>query len=493
MANAAACGINFQNVRPFIGRVQNRLGAKLYNNLFRDHPRGEENSVLQAVSAIFGINEANDSARLGIVDRAILPRLMEPANSKFLHRTIDALTGYAGWTGSGAHRFMPVAVVVGNILKGNSIFSQEIIADMQPDVRDYLRSNHPFYSSGLQDEDLPQLKIRIPDKEVYLWLDIASAPKTGGAPTLNTLSLSLNKLFPDRFLFHGVDIAFPLYELTPAGKINPSKYCSEDTQMLKSEAVVKGITYHNALLDPRFQILSDRFSEGESVDIVSMCMVLPQMAGRDPRKKMPFTSQTVSGSPGFDPELNLADIQQRAIDAALKRLAVGGIFIGDMRSQLPADSSKEESLNNNQEGMLFVIQRNSRDSYTIFDRYPIVFSTDPKEYLPSVMMGFIKGYKHPKPVFNHCGISACYPGLSEQQIQSLRSLFVSADRLALRHQGWKKSAWGRAFAVIEGIKTQSPLPQLLKTYLENVPDDLPQKLKLLESAGAVEREITNAD
>lgn len=162
MANTVACRANLNNVRSFISRAQNRLETKLYNNSFRDHPRGEENSVLQAVSAIFGVDIADDGERLLFVDQTILPKLLEePANDKFLRRTVDELPNYVGWTGSGAHRFMPLAVVVGNILIGNSIFSQEIIANMQPDVQKYLRTNHPFYSSGLQDEDLPQLKIDV--------------------------------------------------------------------------------------------------------------------------------------------------------------------------------------------------------------------------------------------------------------------------------------------------------------------------------------------
>lgn len=481
MANAAACGINFQNVRPFIGRVQNRLGAKLYNNSFRDHPRGEENSVLQAVSAIFGINEANDSARLGIVDRAILPRLMEPANSKFLHRTIDALPGYAGWTGSGAQRFMPVAAVIGNMLEGRSIFSQEILASLPDETRHYLMSNHPFYSAELSGRDLPQTTIEIPERKTYSWLDIGSAPKSGGAPTLNII----NECFPGKFNITGIDISFPLFELSGNGDIVRSRYNSVFGRT-KRTSFVEGIRYGNGRA-LGYNIHRPLFMFGRTFDFVSMCMVLPQIAGRDQHQKMPFTSLAISSeSQNFDPMLNMAKIQQRTVDAALRRLAINGIFIGDLRSQLPADMREEERTGENQEGLMFIIRRDSEKEFTIFDQHPIVFNTSPGKYLPSQLMGFINGYKHPKPVFNHEGISACYPELSEQQMQSLGDLFISADWLALRHQSWKKSVWGRVSAVIDGIGKQSPLTRLMEIYLQNVPDCSGEKSRILAEASGIE-------
>lgn len=113
-----------------ITRIANHPECGIFN--------AKEPEILQAVSAIFGLDEGDDAKRNDLVKEKIFPLLELPQNADKLHKLFNILPLYKARTASGAHRFMPLGLVVHNMILKRSIFSQEIIDRLPLYIADYL-------------------------------------------------------------------------------------------------------------------------------------------------------------------------------------------------------------------------------------------------------------------------------------------------------------------------------------------------------------------
>lgn len=347
---------------------------------------------------------------------------------------------------------------------------------------------HPLYSKPnevkkeLMPKYFPNYKVDIPKKDRYTWLDIGCAPKENGSPGLN----ELKKLLPDFFSFDGCDISFPLYKLEQSRKnnyeIKISKYF-EDFNTPKREVEINGILYHNSSKDPNFDVQNENFLKETKYDFISACMVLHQIYENEPREIMPFSSKTLVDTNGNSFEENarlpISRQQQEVIDRILDGLNPGGVLFATFNlwwgqydnSQNKIPFSIEWHLENeNLFDMLFMVQK-SQDKFIVYDKAPILFQPNLQISYPSKIGEFINGSPNMSAkIFQHSGIQS-YVNLTDKQKEALDELFIRADMLAQRYQGWKKGIWGRNMAVINAIKEQKNIPELFEIYLKNVPDD----------------------
>ncbi len=440
---------------------------------------------LTAASAVFGIDASSDTARFREAENA-LAKLVLPWNLGCLKALPALLPGYKAWTASGAHRFMPLAVATANILTRRPLFSQELMAFMPQEVQDYMVMEHPVYANPKSvipqyiPSFLPDISISVTEKDNYKWLDIGSAPKDAGAPTLNLL----RSVFPEGISFTGSDIAMPAYSIR-GSKIVRSPYVDEAGEFL-SQTSVKNILYLNAAL-PKNNVMSPNFLPDETFDFISVCMTLHHLRAREGLRTMPFTSHNMTdeeGLPFSDDAINVqtSPSQQSAVDRLLDHLDTGGImFLNPTFHMLHPDRRvmREES----NDDLFFAIKRLGPDLFQMYDRSPIVFRPNRDIYSPSGdICGFLDGSGSHGNAYDHNGITG-YLNLTTGQKQQLQNLFYRADLLAVRHQSWKNGVWGRVNEVLDLIRAHAPIDEIVAAYLRNVPDegnvDSPLKAELM--------------
>ncbi|MFA5928380.1 MAG: hypothetical protein WC838_03675, partial [Candidatus Margulisiibacteriota bacterium] len=141
---------------PWIGYVpnpdQSEWIVKLAQRLPSSHPLSNANYpenmrmllFVQALASMFGIDEGNDEKRYAIVERTIIPKLQ--ASPKLLEEVESYLPLYTNHAGSGAHRYMPLWLVVSNILAGRPIFDRAPLASLpqDSDTAKYFRTEYPL-------------------------------------------------------------------------------------------------------------------------------------------------------------------------------------------------------------------------------------------------------------------------------------------------------------------------------------------------------------
>lgn len=437
-----------------------RTGKQAYSMFGRD------GNILQAYSSFIGI------------DKPSYRETFEESFSK-LHHLHDNEEMYelfcnnydlhGSWTGSGAHRFMPVATAVLNILNHDNLYGLSIL-ERHPratEALQYMTSEHPLFSTAGQ-ALLPELELVVPEKDHYKWLDIGSAPKTGGAPTLNTLSLLLNLLGPEGVSYEifGNDIFSPVFEesgnsLKLSGFVKSIDASGRVTFMDSTN--VGGICYLSGRV-PGYNVMDpENFMPMGEFDFISLCMTLHHLRDlKEPRAYRPFTDRYLLGSDGTefkDAALLTCDSQVAAIDGILGHLSIGGICFlvaqtidYELMRRLKTPDALSSNVGNAE--MFFMIQRMDEMTFQIFDRYPILFEPDRRSEGTPLFM--------PSKSWDLKTVT--------KSEESLRELLKQADILAIRHQRWKNSRYLLAMNANNLLQNKSNLQNTLKDYLANIPD-----------------------
>ena len=449
---------------------------------FKDNERG----LLQAISAAFGIDSPNDDEREEIVRKEIIPLFLHPENHDKLEKLIDILPVYEAWTASGDHRFMPLAMAVQNMLRSKNIFSLEEAPEA---LKDYMSNDYPLYANPHEVREkyvpvyTPHLSISIPKRKSYLWVDIGSAPKTGGAPTLNIL----RNVLPASFEYYGVDTALPYYEIRD-GEIVESVYVKDGE--FRDETVVNGVTYLNGR-KPEYSVYSDDFLSHKRYDFISICMTLHHLTQDQTYERLPFTTCNIvtpeGGSFVEDSVILTTKSQQEIVDRLLSSLEVGGVLFLDPHTYHQHEDFMDDMLNENITDIFYVIQRVGENEFVIYHNTPIIYFPNRAVYCPSKDMEFIEGDNTSRPFYNHPGLRNVLNINDERKIEILYQLFYRADLLAIRYQSWKKGVWGSVQAVVNAVNEGKTLIEIVEIYLRNIPDDCPDaelKRQLLEDVSS---------
>lgn len=461
-------------------------------------------AFLQALSAIFGIDEAYDEQRIEVTRQRIIPVLLK--EPRIMVKVMELLPAYSAWTASGAQRMMPVAVAIINMFKGRNLFDATAVRELQKASSDfqYLTEKHLCYGNpfGVTPEFLPQLpSLQIPGPKksgVIKVLDIGTAPKGKGSPNLNILKKAFAACLGGiSFEFNGTDIAMPYFKLAEDGSVEYSDFVDPRTGKFREKVVVNGVRYFNAL-KASYNALSDEFFKGESFDFISICMALHYLRVEGEKDELiPLSSLNMLDPEGkrINDEIKLLipPSTQKAVDGLLSRLKIGGILLVNPFFPPPKNQPEElaekfnEQMHRNS-NMFFMIRRDSENTFTLFDQFPIPFHIMEDDNSPSKQWCMIQGREKPPETHQRStsslnpGIVLIYPNRSQAFYIKVEELFKRADVLAFRYQGWGKGIWGSAYEAIKAIREYKSLVEILGAYLGNVPNEDLLKVKLLEEA-----------
>jgi hypothetical protein len=329
-------------------------------------------------------------------------------------------------------------------------------------------------------------------------LDVATAPKEKGSPTLNMLKKAFSAcLGGTNFELYGTDIALPYFKMAADGSVEYSDYVDPRTGKFREKTVLAGVRYFLAL-KPSYNALSDECFKAEHFDFISICMALHHLRlDGEKDKLMPLSTLNIISPEGErlndKIKLLMAPSTQKAVDRLLSRLNIGGIlFVNPFfasRPDQPEELAKKvkEQMHNNSD-MFFIIRRETENTFTLFDRFPIPFQVKDCEYSPSKDWGMIGGRKESIGVYQKAteylspGIVSVHPGGTQGFYREIQGLLNRADLLVFRYQSWGKGIWGSALKAIEAIKGYKNLTEILEIYMENVPHDNQLKLELLKEA-----------
>jgi len=474
---------NPRDIRKFIRRAVRLSGA--------GSPFERSDSFFQALSAAFGLDYGNDLTRQAEAAKIINLLVKNP---KILSEALKVLPRYEKWTASGAHRFMPLALAVINMFRGKDIFEGSTIEELQaadPDFK-YLLQVYPLYANpfGVPEKDIPvyrpSLILPAPDpSRTFRWLDIGSAPKTGGAPTLKILKRAFEiGLRGVDFEIYGTDVTMPIFEITPEGEIKHSQYYDKQTGWIKSQTDAEGIIYYNAAL-PSYNVMGEAFFPERSFDFISVCMTLHHLKKpNEELERLPFSSLNVvdpeGKSMGERIELPCSPSQQKVVDRLLGKLEVGGILFIDLHCFKPDIKYESENQFQNLYDLFFMVRKAAPGVYVMYDRHPIPFRPNLDEFSPQREHKFMEGLSTGRGVFYyHKGIKEIYPGRSEGFYKKIESLFDRADILGFRYQSFKKGIWGSIYKTVKAIRAKASLLEIFSIYLENVPPENPLKQSIL--------------
>ncbi|NQU16430.1 MAG: hypothetical protein HQ564_00060 [Candidatus Saganbacteria bacterium] len=460
-------------------------------------PFSTRKAVLQALSACFGLDYGNDQERYART-LELMPRLV--TNPKLFNEVYAVLPRYKAWTASGAHRFMPLALAVVNMFREENVFDGKAIQELQAAEASYsyLTKKNPFYSNfhnvpqKYVPDFLPSLILPTPSRSgVYKWLDIASAPKSGGAPTLRVLKAALEScLKGTRFEFYGTDIAMPVFELGKNGEIRRSQFYDPSTGWIKPRTVVDGITYLDAAL-PEYNVMEDTFLEGEPMDFISLCMALHHLnRPGEAHYELPFSSLNIVDPQGRSMQneisLTLAPSHQKVLDRLLKRLKIGGYLFTDIHS-----NGDRRSLEYECDDMFVVLRREANNKFVFYGDWPIPFIPNEQIWSPSRDYGLIEGYPRKDEGYrHHPSIMGLYPGRGQEFYKEVQNIFDRAEILAYRYQGWKRGVWGAAIQALKRVQARKSLFDIFQAFLENVPDEDPLKIGILKDVAAAQETRT---
>ena len=462
---------------------------------------GKAKAFLEATSAVFGLDSGDDDERQEGSRKLLINLMNDPIKGpQYFQELLEIIPKYPAWTASGKHRFAPLALAVVNMFQGRNIFDGgpiEQVIQADSDLK-YLSEMYPYYAkpnnvpARYVPSYLPELQLPMPpEKDIYSWLDIGSAPKTGGAPTLNALRSAFHKCLPDlNFEFHGTDLAMPVFELTAEGKIERSKYFDNRTGWIKPRTEVNGANYYDASL-PEYNVMNDGFFGKKKFDFISACMVMhhlidPPVPSGAGLPRMPLSSLNILDMNGENirdkTKIYMAASQQQVVDRLLGKLEVGGMLFLNAYICPLVNQTDDDYINEDNTDMFFIILRSAENKFVLYDEHPIPFRPNGDAFTPFGEQHFMDGHKHPLSYFDHSGIRSVYPGISNEKKLEIENLFARADLLAFRYQGWKKGVWGSAGNAISEIKKRSPLQEILRAYLRNVPEDDALKQELLADA-----------
>jgi len=481
------------NYGPLLRRLSRQaqgLEPKQIGSFLRTHLDSCPGPLLLALSTAFGIDEGNDTKRMEITKKTVIPRLIkDPA---LFQEVMRHLPCFSAWTASGRHRLMPVALAVVNMFKNRNIFDRAGIAELltaDPSFR-HLAEFHPFYANRFNVPaqflpDLPNLTISPPKSRTnFQWLDIATAPKSHGSPTLNMLRKAFHHCLPGLdFEFHGTDISFPYYTITSQGQITPSPFRQKGVAGTRNErAKLGGIHYYDAG-QRHYKALSDSFFADQRFDFVSVCMALHHLkiSGERARRR-PFSSLPLVDRYGKQIneqlQLKLPLSTQKVVDRILQRLTIGGL--GFFTPFFPNITPHRQSYQHHLSDMFFIVKRVKENKYVFYDRHPIPFFPNFPEksgFSPSTDKRFLSGPEKGEAgasalgEFVNPGIINLYPGKSQDYYDRVQRLLYRAELLAFRYQAWGKGIWERARKVAVAMRNRPKpsLPELFAIYLENVP------------------------
>jgi hypothetical protein len=481
-----------------IQRLAEKLGLPLRSLWPSNEHKNPTIDLLMTVASMFGLDEGNDKLRYLQVLQEIVPLILAlgPGDIR-LSEIRYALTEnlYEAFTASGKHRFYPLAGVLHNIFLGQNIYEPVSAADNPhfQEVVKYLDEDSP--ASVIQDLprrsltiDLPSaIRQRIQQNEAG-WLDIGSAFKTEGAPTLNVL----HKLFPGLELY-GDDISFPLFRIDN-GRIEHSSYINEEAlsrikasgyiseeSPFKRTGIVAGARYFNGCY-PEHSVFDDRFFPNQRFDFISLCMTFHHL--HIETDKAQYIERLLTDKMLVDEngqELTVAQktirlypSQQKVFERLLDHLEIGGLFFFNIF--VLGDT-------------FYIFQRLDENKYKIYTQHPVLFTPDDDVYSPSEYFGLIKGNKsNTFAKLAHEGLQKIL-NLTDAEADELQKWFTQADKLNAYYQQWPEcftasgannfQPWPRVEAAMKllvesaGQAEKLNLPKLFEDYLiESVPEKL---------------------
>jgi hypothetical protein len=446
--------------------------------------RFNSTSALTALSSVFGIDLPNDQDRYQIVSHKILPLLAK--QPEIVREITQILPRFDAWSASGRQRFMGIGLALLNMRQNRNIFSLDVLKSIQDEqvkkeVLDYITNFHPVYSLLDADNTLDkELKIQLPHKEKYRLLDIGSAPKADGPPTLLLLQSMLKGQLDLELIAN--DLTAPYFKISPENKIEHSDYVdankkhSDGGLCYKSSFTKNNITWDNAT-EPAHNILGKNFYEKEKFDFITICMTLHHLIGAKENqvslKKMPITTFKVVDEAGkpMKTDLMLTPTQQKVFDKMLTHLEIGGLLFANI-SVLHLDkgaiNKKIQLASQANADLFFIFQRLNKNTVKLYATNPIAFCPSIGKLDLARDNKFIDGKKTSRWGRAHIGIGSYY-NLNENQKEQLNQCFFEAQKLAVKYQSWKKSIWKTLGKMIELINKKADLNTLFAEYLKHVP------------------------
>jgi len=470
----------------------NELYKKAYpdrKNLYRNNKFGYR-AVYEAAAGLFGFDAGDDEERYEEGKR-LLQLLFDRGLADQAIKELNFFT----FTASGAHRFHPLALAITNALDGKDIFSPEKIPNMIQfdETMRYLEDKYHMYADP-DLSDLPKVKLVIPRKEEgYRWLDIGSAPKVQGAPTLNFIKNFFEGYQKIPLEVVGTDVFFPRFQENADGTISEN----EDYNFNKEEPVeFNGVQYKNAALNPEANIMDSSFNLGQ-FDFISIVKALHHLKHKDelftygPLTNLNLQYQKDGKRFGsFPKQYYLTPTQRRVINRLLQSLKVGGtLFLNPTYAfNLPENIPNKEAVY--QEGfadrsnadLFLIIQRTAENEFVIYDE-----AIPYRPNLSPFYAGYVVIDAFPD-IFNIPALSSLYPELeTDTDLMAQVVDFVKrADAIVYRHQSLDKDAWGSIFQAGQAKKEGKRLPEIMRVYMANVPDGNPKKIALLKGVDEFE-------
>jgi hypothetical protein len=453
---------------------------------------------LDGISAIFGIDEAGTeerSKRAKDVLRNVL-NLKYTEKKQEIIKDILVTLKITNFHASGKHRFASLALAVVNMFYDRNIFSTEAIEGKDISELIHLLRNNLLYTVP-QDRDLllqyeqewcpeyyPELILPKSDKKLdkkkLRWLDIGSAPKIKGAPTLGFLKQTFEELLPDReFEFFGDDIFFPHYNEETLEPI----FQEFNKEKQKSVKYKDGVTYLNAEHD-EYNVTSEKFNPGtEKFDFISLCKTFhhfefshEESEERDFAEGVLWIDQNENKIDA--PKYMLTETQQRVVGNMLSVLNKGGYCFLEL-SRLNSKHRPKGSFNDD---VFIIIRRVDETTYQIFDNV-IPYTPEPKIVYPHYIDLVIEPVKDlvVKTLFSNPGILTIYPEARPFKVRLLE-LMRRSDILVFRYQKRDKAPWGTSILeMIEAVRQRKSIKEIYKEYLSEVPkDELKKQLILRE-------------
>ncbi len=496
-------------VMQFVQDIKKRFENKYYKFI-------EEPKILEGVAAFFGLNEEND---LLLHEKAkqilsyLIKKTKREVKEMYRSQIVEALTKVTRHS-TGAHRFMPLALAVVNMFRGQNIFSSDIISELVAidNSFEYLRNTDHLYANPFNVESnwisdhLPKLAIpRIPSKRVYRWLDIGSGPKLDGAPTLHLLNETFKSALPDaRFEFVGTDNFFPAYSFDDesvlffTGRISSSPFNS-DAFRKSGKMNLADVTYLDANF-PQNNVMDERSMEGMfkdgPFDFISLSMALHFLREPDEEiKKLALSSN--KGEDQFEfydesgsrirptPTYLLTETQRRVIWRLMRNLSDNGILF------LNLPWGPEYAKNHNLD-LFLIIQRENAVAFKLYTQAipfrPTLRKFSSGDYLT---VGY-QGKEKMGTVYHSPGIFHLYPGRDEAFYNQVRTFLHIADIMVYRHQERDKSAWSSVMRAAEQIANHASLEEIFRSYMANVPDHEVTKGLILNKVQQLEKTVTDS-
>lgn len=302
------------------------------------HTGSRYRRLYDAMCGLFGVDIPNDTMR-DVEGKRLLDLLYAQDNDALVQFAVDHLENYT-FVASGAHRYASLALAIKNQFRGRNLLDSKAVdefSSVSSPVYDYLRQMHPFYAGNVYDVErparLPELKVLPPKKrdadKPYRFLDIGSAPKKDGAPSLNALRDMAEK-DPDfkgkRFEIIGLDIFFPVFE-EKDGKV----MIREDADQPQKE--IGRLHFFDSSKADYANVMSPGFNARKELgvfDYIALTMTLHHLTDHENEKygEMALANVPLYNEQGkpFEKKYVFAETQQSVLTKLLESLDDRGIF-----------------------------------------------------------------------------------------------------------------------------------------------------------------------